>query len=71
MYRENHSNVSHATGAPVVTTMREFNARTYWAMLALDVKVILAPPCIFDQRFSIQNIQGGTRMTLTSVCTPR
>ena len=39
------------------------------ATLAVDVKVILIPPCIFHHRFSIQNIQGGVRMTLTS--TPR
>jgi hypothetical protein len=27
--------------------------------LALDVKAILTPPCIFHSRFSIQDIQGG------------
>jgi hypothetical protein len=37
--------------------------------VALDVEVILTPPCIFHQWFSIQNIQGRVRMTLMS--TPR
>ena len=31
---------------------------------ALDIKAILTPPCIFHQQYSIQNIQGGVRMTL-------
>jgi hypothetical protein len=43
---------------------------TGWTIIevqvALDVKFILTPPCIFDLRFSIQNIQGGVRMALTS-----
>jgi hypothetical protein len=39
------------------------------AYLALDAKVILTPPCTLHQRFFIQNIQKGVRMTLTS--TPR
>jgi hypothetical protein len=34
--------------------------------LAVDVKVILAPPCILHERFFMQNIQGGMKMTLTS-----
>ena len=33
-------------------------AYTKLARLALDVKVILTPPCICHQSFSIQNIQG-------------
>jgi hypothetical protein len=37
--------------------------------LALDVKSLLTPPCIFHYRLSIQNIQGGVIMTVTS--TPR
>ena len=41
-------------------------ARGATAFLALDVKVILTPPCLFHQWFSIQNIQGGVRMTLAS-----
>jgi hypothetical protein len=32
------------------------------APLALDVKAILSPPCIFHWWFSIRNIQGGVRM---------
>jgi hypothetical protein len=34
--------------------------------LALDVKVILTPPCIFHWQISIQNIQGGVRLSLVS-----
>jgi hypothetical protein len=37
---------------------------THDRRLALDIQVILIPPCIFHWRFSIQNIQGGVRMTL-------
>lgn len=33
MYREDHANATNVTGAPVVTTMREFNAQKYWGML--------------------------------------
>ena len=40
-----------------------------WVELALDVKVTLAPPCVLHYGFSIQNEQGGMKMTLTS--TPR
>jgi hypothetical protein len=39
-------------------------ARGPVAGVALDVKVILTPPCIFHQWFSIQRIHGGIRMTL-------
>ena len=39
------------------------------ASLALAVRVILTPPCTFHSRFGVQNIQGGSRITLTS--TPR
>ena len=36
MYRENHTNHSDVTGAPVVQTMRQFNEQQYWpAMRAL------------------------------------
>jgi hypothetical protein len=33
----------------------------------MDAKVILTPPYIFHKSFSIQNIQGGVRMVLTSM----
>jgi hypothetical protein len=39
------------------------------ALLALDVKVILTPPCVFHWQLSIQHIQGAVGMTVTS--TPR
>jgi hypothetical protein len=56
--------VTEARGlAKTVTTRRAA------AILALDVNVILTPACIFHSQFSVQNTQGGVRMTLTS--TPR
>ena len=33
---------------------------------ALGVEAILTPPCIFSEWFSINNVQGGIRTTLTS-----
>jgi hypothetical protein len=44
----------------------EAQLRASAGRVALDVNVILTPPCIFHWRFSIQNMQGGVRMALTS-----
>ena len=34
--------------------------------LAVGVNVILTPPCVLHEWFSIQNIQGGVELALTS-----
>ena len=53
-----------------VTTMEDAAGKVYYrfwsAWLAPDIAAILAPPCVFHQRLSIQNMQGGIRMTVTS-----
>jgi hypothetical protein len=36
------------------------------ARLALGVGLILTPPCVSDSRFSVQTVQGGIGMTVTS-----
>ena len=57
-------------GLPACRSGRRRRSTGRARAIAVDVKVILTPPCIFHWQFSIQNtsicIEGSVRMTLKS-----
>ena len=51
--------LSSAAGS-ITNAVRDGVASPDMARIALDVKVILTPPCIFHSRFSIQIYRGAS-----------